>query len=553
MSDNLGLLVCENIAEEAQTVISRYGWQDARIMTFPALCSVRTPRWDDMKRIIAAARRKNAEILLIGGGCLAAFPGRDQELQPREMLIPESCFYLLTNRGIVDRYLLDGAYLMTPAWVRRWRRHIATWGFDQETARAYFRESINKFVLLDTLIDIAAPQHTRDFCDFLGMTHEILPVGWEVLALRMEGLVQDFRKRRDLERLQTAADQAKRQSADYAMIYDLISQATAMTTEEKAIETIMNLFSMLFAPRNILYLQLEGGKAGRLHGLAAKTESEDESKKRLLAFHRGETIVYSDHSFMVAISHLGDVKGIVEVSEVAFGEYKHHYLNMAKAIAQVCGLAVENARNYQKIQHMATTDELTGLFNRRQFFAVAEREFRLSRRYGRDLSAIMIDIDRFKQINDAHGHQAGDEVLRILSGRLRENLRGTDIIGRYGGEEFSILLPETEEAAGRKVAEDIRRRVMKTPFRTKAGGLHVTVSLGVAGLPEQSGNLETLLGLTDAALYQAKQAGRNRVVSWSLDRSSPKETGGEASEHEKVAGKQGHDKQRRRKRPSHPT
>ena len=157
---------------------------------------------------------------------------------------------------------------------------------------------------------------------------------------------------------------------------------------------------------------------------------------------------------------------------------------------------------------------LTGLHNRRHFFDLAEYEFRRAQRFGHPLSVIMLDIDHFKQVNDAYGHIVGDQVLRGVAERCREILRDIDLLGRYGGEEFTALLPETRPADARQVAERMRQIVARTAIETESGPVTVTICLGHAIMDEGSHDLDALLDHADQALYQAKNAGRNRVSSW---------------------------------------
>lgn len=174
-------------------------------------------------------------------------------------------------------------------------------------------------------------------------------------------------------------------------------------------------------------------------------------------------------------------------------------------------------RTQAKLEVLATTDPLTGLLNRRQFFARAEEEGHKTFLYRAPMTILMIDIDHFKQVNDSHGHRIGDQVLQAMSVFLRASLRNADFVGRFGGEEFATLLPNTEIQEGTRVAERIRQRVESTPVSTAAGPLLVTVSIGVAGYHEgvepSPHIVEDLLQKADAALYEAKRSGRNRVVS----------------------------------------
>jgi diguanylate cyclase (GGDEF)-like protein len=181
-------------------------------------------------------------------------------------------------------------------------------------------------------------------------------------------------------------------------------------------------------------------------------------------------------------------------------------------LADTAAVAITNARLFTEVQVQSITDGLTGLFNRRHLFVLAEREFQRARRFGRSLSALMLDIDHFKTVNDVYGHAAGDQVIAEVAKRLRAGTRNIDIPGRYGGEEFVLLLPETELPGAILLAERLRQRVAATPVATVGGPLAITVSLGVATSNAEVADVNALINQADAHLYTAKKAGRNRVV-----------------------------------------
>jgi len=193
--------------------------------------------------------------------------------------------------------------------------------------------------------------------------------------------------------------------------------------------------------------------------------------------------------------------------------YSEAEVRLAQSLIQPAAMAVENARLFDEVQRYATLDGLTGTFNRRHFMERAQQAYDNSRRFGHPLTAMMLDVDHFKRINDRHGHHVGDQVLRVLADRCRSALRSVDLLGRYGGEEFAILLPgASEKSAATVLAERIRRRVAEEPIDTDDGPVRVTISIGVATIDQQMRSPEDLFKRADAALYEAKQAGRNRVV-----------------------------------------
>jgi diguanylate cyclase (GGDEF)-like protein/PAS domain S-box-containing protein len=181
----------------------------------------------------------------------------------------------------------------------------------------------------------------------------------------------------------------------------------------------------------------------------------------------------------------------------------------------LCGVSTdvtEREMLKEQLERQAREDHLTGLANRRYFMEHGHTELVRAQRYGEALSLLMIDVDHFKAINDSRGHKAGDSVLRRLSGIMRETLREIDIIGRIGGEEFAVMLPETGLHEAAEIAERLRENVARAEVVLEAGlPLRITISVGVATLQEKCTNLDILLNQADKALYQAKEGGRNRV------------------------------------------
>jgi diguanylate cyclase (GGDEF)-like protein len=173
-----------------------------------------------------------------------------------------------------------------------------------------------------------------------------------------------------------------------------------------------------------------------------------------------------------------------------------------------------------KIKQVSDTDDLTGLYNMRAFSSMLQRAFKQSVRYGHSMSVVMIDSDNLKQINDKHGHEAGNRLLQHLVRCIREQLRGSDVMARFGGDEFILLLSETNNKGAQEMAERIRKAVEISRFDIRGGDTNVTVSLGVASYPEDGGNLEVILDKADKAMYRAKQKGRNKVVAY-IDGDTP--------------------------------
>jgi diguanylate cyclase (GGDEF)-like protein len=197
-------------------------------------------------------------------------------------------------------------------------------------------------------------------------------------------------------------------------------------------------------------------------------------------------------------------------------------VTLALAAGVAARLGRPLAQMFGELSEQAETDALTGLPNRRTLDARLAEEFDRARRYGTHLSFVLVDVDNFKNVNDQFGHQFGDDVLRSVSPVLAGSLRALDMAGRFGGEEFALILPGTPLAGGRRVAEQIRKTLSKVSFGDDERGIiGVTASFGVAEFPECS-SIEELVERADKALYQAKHAGKNRVVAGDRGPSTPK-------------------------------
>ncbi len=203
--------------------------------------------------------------------------------------------------------------------------------------------------------------------------------------------------------------------------------------------------------------------------------------------------------------------GVLCVQSRAAERWGRHDLAALDCIAQMMSLAIEGTLQSRR----AAVDSLTGLLRRERFFERLEEEHGRISRYGGDFCILMIDLDGFKAINDLHGHLAGDGYLRRLGQTIHGRLRGADVGARYGGDEFALMLPQTDLAGGRAIAERLRRAVSELTVEIDGRQLRTTASIGLASFAEHdSGDLHGLLQKADQALYMAKRAGRDRVIPW---------------------------------------
>jgi diguanylate cyclase (GGDEF)-like protein len=216
----------------------------------------------------------------------------------------------------------------------------------------------------------------------------------------------------------------------------------------------------------------------------------------------------------VPLRSKGRVLGAMELlNPVGQRAFDPEDLRTLSALADYAAIAIENARNFERIRELTLIDDHTGLYNARHLYRSLESEVARSRRFGRSFSLIFLDLDRFKMVNDRHGHQAGSAVLKEVGEVLRTGLRAMDVPVRYGGDEFVVLLPEADRGQAFAVADRLRRSVNDTAFLAARGlAVRVTASFGIATFPDDGITPEDLLRLADTAMYRVKETTRDGIA-----------------------------------------
>jgi diguanylate cyclase (GGDEF)-like protein len=243
--------------------------------------------------------------------------------------------------------------------------------------------------------------------------------------------------------------------------------------------------------------------------------SSSDSKPRY-----GTEIITDGSLLTVPLTVQNRLIGVINLHQLNCNAFSSTSQKIAQAIASQAAIAIENAWLYEKTKTLSATDELTGLSNRRQFQEYLLRELAQSRRHHNSFSILMIDIDHFKLYNDFHGHLKGDIVLKKVASMLLQNTRGVDLVARFGGEEFVMLLPKSDKKSSLAVAEKLRLCIEKEYFsgaENSQPGQRLTISIGVSHFPGDSSDVYDLMNLADTALYEAKKRGRNKCVGWASD------------------------------------
>ena len=204
-----------------------------------------------------------------------------------------------------------------------------------------------------------------------------------------------------------------------------------------------------------------------------------------------------------------------EVGEQSIQQGAQEYLAKnelnGRLLSRVIKYAIKRKQMDLKLEKLAITDPLTELYNRRYFFERGWNEYVRARRYEHALAVVMMDIDYFKKVNDVYGHICGDKVLVNVANLLKKTVRGIDLVSRFGGEEFIVLIPETDLKGVQLLAERMRLEIADTPIEHNGKSFHISISIGIAMIDANNGDFEGMINQADIALYKAKDKGRNRV------------------------------------------
>jgi len=238
---------------------------------------------------------------------------------------------------------------------------------------------------------------------------------------------------------------------------------------------------------------------------------QDPSGRAIHAWLAGELTIETmsdDRKVVTMPINRGNARLALIVITSADSAFNERSSGLMRAMSSHFAVAFENAALYQ----IAITDELTGLYSKRHFRSSLLKKFSLYEQFGEKMTLLMLDIDKFKKINDTYGHPAGDQVLKEAGQCIRASTRDEDMAFRYGGEEFAVILPASGSKAGLFVAERIRKKIEDTVFHVDGHELRMTISIGVASCPDHAASIRELTLESDKALYEAKRTGRNRVV-----------------------------------------
>ncbi|MFA6378450.1 MAG: sensor domain-containing diguanylate cyclase [Candidatus Omnitrophota bacterium] len=308
------------------------------------------------------------------------------------------------------------------------------------------------------------------------------------LESRDQQLDQLYAIRKNVEELMNQKNEVVKQKEvmtkkveDIVTLYDMTREITKKSHEQEAFDVFRSTLKANVSFDDCRLIQAEGDR--RKQNMDPK-----------------EYLIFPIKGHQSILGHIG-IKGLSDHDKDKFIILAHQF-----------ALALQRVKLYQEVEQSAITDSLTGAHTRRYLMERLEEEIERSEMRKMSLSLLMIDVDHFKGVNDKHGHLVGDHVLRSINLMIEENIREIDYVGRYGGEEFCVVLPETDSEGGFFVAERIRKAIEETGVDAYDTKLKVTVSIGIASFPYDAKKSLELIDKADWALYRSKKRGRNCVT-----------------------------------------
>ncbi|MDH4161939.1 MAG: sensor domain-containing diguanylate cyclase [Nitrospirota bacterium] len=314
-------------------------------------------------------------------------------------------------------------------------------------------------------------------------------------------------------------------SSELSMLYAIVKRLSKTIELEELKQVVIDIVRDLYRADEVHILLPKGGKeyggvfwSNKDNKIDRRVvPDQDPYRDLILDWLDGgllqERLVDGGRTVVIPLEKGGTRLGMI-IATRSDRLFNDHDLELVRAMGSHISVALENASLYR----IAITDELTGLYSKRHFRTMIEKKFELYEKYGEKLTLLILDIDDFKKVNDTYGHPAGDSILREVASRVMNTTREGDLDFRYGGEEFIVLLPATADAGGVYVAERICEQINSAGFDIGETRLRITVSIGVACVPEHAVTIRDLVSEADKALYEAKKTGKNRVV---LSRNRP--------------------------------
>ncbi len=334
MQKKLTIATCNFLIPEVAEVIKAGEYPDIKLVGFPASCTANSLTKSTFERIIAKTDSENNNLIILSSTC-NSLSNRPEQLGSNGRIINlKQCFEVVINHEILLHYISKGYYVVTNGWLRSYNQHIKSWGFDKNTAKKFFNESMSGILFLDTKIPGDYLPKLEALSEYMQLPYEILPIGLTHCKMYIDTLVLNWRNETERKDLNKRISKVVKQSADYSVIFSQLESIFNLTNEHEIITSGFNLLNILFAPSNLCYTKFikdETPESIRFKGINSRARSSKEN------------------SFSFKIEYSNEIFGEYFIEGIQFPKYLTEYKSMSKNIGQILGISIANARKYEVI------------------------------------------------------------------------------------------------------------------------------------------------------------------------------------------------------------
>jgi diguanylate cyclase (GGDEF)-like protein len=497
--DRLNIFVCENYLPEISDIIEKEKFDDVIVKSFPSMCENRKNIGMTAEMLQEFSTLGEKGLVLCSNYCeiIKLIPtGSSLEVYSNNY-----CFGHLLNEKMTEYIIGNGGYIIGSGWLKYWKERIEEAGFDKETARIFYHDFCKELVYFNTDID---PDHEKflvELSRYLDLPFVIIPIDLDNVQIMIKSLVYEWRLKHINQKNKESLRDVQVQCAEYSAIFDMMGKIAAYTNKRETIEKIEEIFTVVFGAREFKFWN----NADTMSDLPEIINKLYEDNEKTFLVHNDQ------NRFCIKIQWNEKLYGVIDVGNFLFPEYIDKYLNFAVEIARICGLALSNIDQYErltksehKLQYLSYHDALTGLYNRTYINDFARKQS--SEDY---FTVFMFDVDKLKLTNDNFGHSEGDKLIIAVAGILKKSFRETDIVARIGGDEFVGILRNSDYKLSSDIKNRIDEEIENYNISCTQKHLIVRLSIGFAMAENEGEDLETLMIKADERMYEHKMKNRS--------------------------------------------
>ena len=358
MANKLHILACAYFVRDVKAALALIDDNsDVEVISFPADCGRPQLSEEDVNTLVPETN-DTIETLILGNVCINNEINNPSPVSSSHYRHFEQCFHIICPPQLVNQYLAKGDYLLSPGWLSGWSKNVRKLGFNEQDAKDFFKQSINKLRLIDTGVNSKSKKQLKELSNQVGITTKTVPVGLDYLSLLLEKEIRFWKQRNALKRL----SEQQHVATNYATAYEMISQLSRSSSEAEIIDGILELFNLLFAPEEIAYIPVsKSGEFSSPVTLASNPDIAESIIDKIPRLKQDFFLCASGSGFLLSIKHKESEFGYLLIDQIAMPQYIRSYLNHARNLVSVCALLIENARIQHKLidtAHLAGKAEL---------------------------------------------------------------------------------------------------------------------------------------------------------------------------------------------------